>query len=271
MLATAPKEKTSPQTTSARSVPSKDSKSPFLFADHLVLDNSPTRDFYIELLRGLAHKNNNVLAVVQGFSSLILMGDNLDENTRENIGQMRNSAQHSSSLSERVLSTGGCGKISPQSIQLSDFLPLADGLRDICSNAGVGFTQNITKGIPPIVGDINRLRDIFVELVKNAAEGAAHDVAGHVQLDVLAPGEASPLSENRVDIFIRNNGPGIPEQRLAEMFLPFETTKGSNHFGIGLTTAGVLAGQMGMRLGIASETDVTTVWVSAPVFDPETL
>jgi len=38
----------------------------FLFADHLVLDESPTRDFYKEMLRGWAHKNNNVLAVVQG-------------------------------------------------------------------------------------------------------------------------------------------------------------------------------------------------------------
>lgn len=259
MLATAPTETTAPHAAA------NDMRSQFIFADHLVLEDSPTRDFYVELLRGLAHKNNNVLAVVQGFSSLIMMNENLDENTRENVQQMRNSAQHSSSLSERVLATGGCAKVSPQPIQLSDFLPLAEGLRDICSEAGVGFTQNITENVPAITGDINRLRDVFVELVSNAAEGAAEDVAGHVQLDVLAPGEATPASENRVDIFIRNNGPGIPEHRLAEMFLPFVTTKGSQHFGIGLTTAGVLAGQMGMRLGIASETDVTTVWISAPV------
>ena len=248
-------------------VANADMRSQYLFADHLVLDESPTRDFYIELLRGLAHKNNNVLAVVQGFSSLIMMNDNLDENTRENIQQMRDSAQHSSSLSERILATGGCASISPQSIQLADFLPLMDSLKDICETAGVGLTMNISDGVPPIVGDINRLKDIFVELVSNAAEAAQEDIAGHVQLDVLGPGEATPASENRVDVFLRNNGAFIKEHRLAEMFIPFTTTKGSNHFGIGLTTAGVLAGQMKMRLGIASEEDVTTAWLSSPVSD----
>lgn len=240
-------------------------KSQFLFADHLVLDESPTRDFYVELLRGLAHKNNNVLAVVQGFSSLIMMNQNLDENTRENVQQMRDSAQHSSSLSERVLATGGCASITPQPIQLGDFLPLMDSLKDLCKDAGVEFTLNLSESAPAIVGDINRLKDVFVELVSNAAEAAAEDIAGHVQIDVFGPGEASLPAENRVDIFVRNNGPSIPEHRLAEMFVPFVTTKGSQHFGIGLTTAGVLAGQMSMRLGIASEDNVTTVWLSAPV------
>lgn len=244
-----------------------DLRAQFLFADHLTLDLSPTRDFYMELLRGLAHKNNNVLAVVQGFSSLIMMNDNLDESTRENIQQMRDSAHHSSSLSERILATGGCSKISPQSVQLSDFLPLLDSFRDICESAGVGLTLNLAENVPAVRADINRLKDLLSELVKNAAEGAARDSAGHVQLDLLAPGEASPAHENMIDIFIRNNGPAIPEHKLADMFLPFTTTKGSKHFGLGLTTAGVLAGQMKMRLGIASEEGVTTAWLSAPVAD----
>ena len=254
-----------PLATAEPAAAAADLRSQFLFADHLVLDQSPTRDFYKELLRGLAHKNNNVLAVVQGFSSLIMMNDNLDENTRENIQQMRDSAHHSSSLSERVLATGGCANISPQPIQLGDFLPLLDSLRDICQKKGVGFTMNIAEELPAIHADINRLRDIFVELMSNAAEAAEKDPAGHVQLDVLAVGEATPASEGRVDIFLRNNGPSIPEHRLHEMFVPFVSTKGSKHFGIGLTTAGVLAGQMGIRLGIASEEGVTTVWISAPI------
>ena len=33
----------------------------FLFADHLLLDDSPTRDFYKELLRGLAAESDSLL------------------------------------------------------------------------------------------------------------------------------------------------------------------------------------------------------------------
>tara|TARA_R110002096_G_scaffold362892_5_gene556041 strand:+ start:694 stop:1455 length:762 start_codon:yes stop_codon:yes gene_type:complete len=240
-------------------------RSQFLFADHLVLDESPTRDFYKELLRGLAHKNNNVLAVVQGFSSLILMND-LDDNTRENIEQMRSSSQHSSSLSERILTAGGCARISPQSLNLADFFPLMDGnLRSICEGHEVGFTLNVAEGLSPITADTSRLKEVLVELIKNGAEAAASESAGHVQLDVLASGVLSPESEERVDIVIRNNGPTIKEERLPEIYKPFYSTKGSEYFGIGLTTAGVLSGQMKMRLGIASGDGITTAWLSAPI------
>lgn len=240
----------------------------FLFADHLVLDESPTRDFYKELLRGLAHKNNNVLAVVQGFSSLILMSDDLDENTRENVQQMRDSSQHSSSLSDRILTAGGCSRISLQSLQLNDFLPLMDAnLRGVCESKGVAFTMTVSPMAPPISADTSRLKEILVELIKNAAEAAMKAPIGLVELDVLAPGEFTPASERRVDIVIRNNGTVIAEERLAEVFKPFYSTKGSQHFGIGLTTAGVLAGQMKMRLGIASGEGSTTAWLSAPVMN----
>ena len=39
--------------------------------------------FHQELLRGLTHKLNNMLAIIQGFSSLILMSDEQDAATRE--------------------------------------------------------------------------------------------------------------------------------------------------------------------------------------------
>lgn len=238
-----------------------------MFADHLILDESPTRDFYKDLLRGLAHKNNNVLAVVQGFSSLILMNEDLDEGTRENVQQMRDSSQHASTLSgERVLTASGCARITPQPIQLGEYLPLMESsLRDICEQNKVGFTMTLAEDLPSITADTSRFKEMIVELMRNAAEAAGQTAGGLVQLDVVPPGVASPIEDQRVDIIIRNNGPAIPEHRLVEVYKPFYSTKGSHHFGLGLTTAGVLAGQMKMRLGIASADDMTTVWVMAPV------
>jgi len=238
----------------------------FVFADHLILDESPTRDFYKDLLRGLAHKNNNVLAVVQGFSSLILMGDDLDENTRENVQQMRDSSQHASALSgERILTASGCARISGQPIQLAEYLPLMEGsLRQICEKNKVGLTMTLADNLPRINADTSRLKEMLVELMNNAAEAASDAPGGLVQLDVCSPGMVSPVEENRVDIIFRNNGATISEERLTEVFRPFYSTKGSQHYGIGITTAGVLAGQMKMRLGIASFDGMTTVWISAP-------
>lgn len=242
-------------------------KEAFLFADHLVLDDSPTRDFYKELLRGLAHKNNNVLAVVQGFSSLILMEEGLDADTAESVRHMRQAAQSSSDLSERVLTAGGVSRISKQSLRLEDFFPLMEErMRSICEGVGATMSLSVGRGLPPVEADTSRLKELILELIRNAAEAAGTVSMGHVQIEVLGP-KAWYAEEGRprVHLIIRNNGAHIPEDKLAEVFRPFHTTKGSGHFGIGLTSAGVVAGQMGMRLGIASEPQQTTVWLSMPV------
>lgn len=244
-------------------------KESFLFADHLVLDESPTRDFYKELLRGLAHKNNNVLAVVQGFSSLILMEEGLDADTAESVRHMRQAAQSSSDLSERVLTAGGVARISKQSLRLEDFFPLMEErMRSICEAEGAMLSISVARGLTPVEADASRLKELILELIRNAAEAAGTAAVGQVQVEVLGP-RAGLSDEGRpkVHLIIRNNGTHIPEERLADVFRPFVTTKGSGHFGIGLTSAGVVAGQMGMRLGIASEPGQTTVWLSMPMMD----
>lgn len=245
-------------------------KEAFLFADHLVLDDSPTRDFYKELLRGLAHKNNNVLAVVQGFSSLILMEEGLDADTTESVRHMRQAAQHSSDLSERVLTAGGVSRISKQQLKLEDFFPLMEErMRSICEATGAMMSLTLARGLPPVEADTSRFKELILELIRNAAEAAGTVPMGHVQIEVLGPKDWFPDDEGRprVHLIVRNNGAHIPEEKLADVFRPFHTTKGSGHFGIGLTSAGVVAGQMGMRLGIASEPQQTTVWLSMPVME----
>ena len=38
----------------------------FIFADNYRLDESPTRNFYELFLKGLVHKHNNLMGVIQG-------------------------------------------------------------------------------------------------------------------------------------------------------------------------------------------------------------
>ena len=111
--------------------------------------------------------------------------------------------------------------------------------------------------------DAAYLKLALAELVANAAEGAGA-AGGEMAMDVLAPGQATPLEENRIDIFIRNTGSEIPGDQMANIFKPFFTTKESDHYGIGLSIAGVLASQMGMRLGVQSANNTTTFWLSCP-------
>ena len=54
----------------------------YLFPEKIDLENPVLAEFYVTYLRGLTHKLNNLLAVFQGFSSLLMMNDGLDGSAR---------------------------------------------------------------------------------------------------------------------------------------------------------------------------------------------
>ena len=240
-----------------------DQNSDFHFADLLILDESPTRNFYKNLLRGLIHKNNNTLGVIQGFATLISMEEDLNDEMTENIEHMRQSITDSSDLAKIILTAGGCANIDPEPADISVMLPyLEETSKAICEKLGVTLQINQASSLPPVLADTGRFQDLVRELIKNAAEATVESGQGEVVIDVLPPGSISASENKRVDLFVRNTCEDIQANNLKKVFDPFFTTKDNSHYGIGLTTAGVLAGQMGMRLGLRSSEGTTTAWLS---------
>lgn len=236
----------------------------FAFPTNLNLGTETSEGFHPELLRGLTHKLNNLLAVIQGFSSLVLMNEDLDPGVLENVQHIREASVNVSSLSERIRSAGGCAKVSLQPINPGDYLAAIDAsIRDPFTKAGVPFEVEVQPGLPSILVDPSKFKDIMVELVKNAAE-AAQKGNGRALLRVCGPGVVTPAEQRRVDILVSNTGSQIPPDKLQEVFRPFHGSKNSNHLGLGLTIAAMLSHQMNLQLGIGSENNTTTVWLSCP-------
>ena len=185
---------------------------------------------------------------------------------RENIDQMRKSAGQAGELAKVILTAAGCARVNAEPISLNDLLPHIEATaKEKCTAAGVALQFHAASDLPQISADGTRLTELLVELIKNAAEGAATVPGGEVAIDVLPPGEASDASENRVDFFIRNSSPDLSPEQIHQFFEAFHGNKSNDHYGLGLTTAGVLAGQMGMRLGLRSTEGTTTAWLSLPV------
>jgi signal transduction histidine kinase len=236
----------------------------FVFPKNLDLGHEHSEGFHQDLLRGLTHKLNNLLAVIQGFSSLILMTDDLDASVAENMQHIREASAGVSGLSERIRAAGGCAKVSPQSLNLNEYLGMVEtSLAEPFNKAGVSFEMDIQPGLPLVHVDPARLKEILIELLRNAAE-ACQKTGGRAMLKVCGPGVITPASERRVDILVSNTGSQIPQDKLAEVFRPFHGTKNSNHLGLGLTIATMLAHQLKIQVGVASENNTTTFWLSCP-------
>lgn len=221
--------------------------------------------YHQELLRGVTHKLNNLLAIIQGFSSLILMNDDLDEGSKENMQHIKEASVAVSGLSERIRVAGGCAKISPQTLNLADYLTAVEAsLREPFIRAGVPFDIEVPPGLPNVEIDPSKLKDLLLEILRNAAAGAQSG-GGRALMQVSGPGIVTPTQEGRVDILITNTGSTIPQDKLQEIFKPFVSSRSSHHLGLGLTVAAMLARQMNVRLGVHSEEHIVTFWLSLPM------
>ena len=86
---------------------------------------------------------------------------------------------------------------------------------------GVKFALDLPKVPMPVRARANELQQVFVNLLKNAAEAVAEHrgEAGGVVRAVARP------SGDTFEVVVEDNGPGIPPDSLALVFDPFYTTK----------------------------------------------
>ena len=236
----------------------------FVFPTNLQLGHEHSDGFHQELLRGLTHKLNNLLAVIQGFSSLILMTDDLEPGVAENMQHIREASMGVSALSERIRSAGGCAKLTLQPLSLNEYLGVVEGaLLEPFTKNNIQLEADVQQGLPPVQVDPTKFKDILIELLKNAAEAASKS-GGRAMLKIAGPGVITPVEQRRVDILVSNTGSNIAQDKLSEVFRPFHGSKNSNHLGLGLTIAAMLCHQMNLQIGIASENNTTTLWLSCP-------
>jgi len=227
---------------------------------------TPAEEFWYDLHKGLIHKHNNFLAVIQGFASLILMGGEVDGTTKENLEHIKEATQGATAMGERFLTAAGLSRINLQPVQLAEYLPLMEGnLRLPCQRLNVPLQVSVTPGVPAVKADNAKLKDLLLELIQNGAEAvAASGKPGAVALDVLPPGQVPEGRPGFVDIFVRNTG-AIPPEKMQDIFKSFKSTRDGKHLGIGLKIAAMLAAQMGGTLGLKVQQEPTTFWVSLPV------
>ncbi|MGE4553466.1 MAG: ATP-binding protein, partial [Desulfovibrionaceae bacterium] len=95
----------------------------------------------------------------------------------------------------------------------------------------LGFTPG--AGLPArLLGDEGRLRQVLFNLVNNAVKFTEQG-----EVAVAADWEPEPPDRGRLVLTVRDTGPGIPEDRVEEMFEPFTQLDGGltrRHSGTGL-------------------------------------
>jgi PAS domain S-box-containing protein len=120
----------------------------------------------------------------------------------------------------------------------------------------------------PIVVNKGELVQVLSNVIANAIDAMPEAGVLHIQI-----GETTNSQKEGVQIVIRDNGTGIPEEHLSRIFEPFFTTKGTLGTGIGLWVARQLIekqhGQIAISSCIDPENSGTTLFIFIPFADPQ--
>jgi nitrogen fixation/metabolism regulation signal transduction histidine kinase len=179
-----------------------------------------------ELTAGLAHEFRNGLATIHGYSRLIEV-ESLPVKYRPYVEGIRQEAEALGKVVTNFLSFA-----RPENVVLSpvDLGVVARRATDDLRNelpAGISLTVDGTFG--EILGDDVLLRQVFGNLVRNAAD--ACEGAGVVP-DIRIRGWVDGVHHS-CRVSVEDNGPGIPASARERIFQPFFTTRASGT-GLGL-------------------------------------
>lgn len=216
------------------------------------------------LAASVAHEINNPLAIINEKAGLLqdLVSQTANQEHREKIlrslESIVKSVDRCGNVTHRLLGFTRSRESQTESIDLADLLQeVMDFTGKEAAHRNITVETRVAPGIPPILADRGQLQQVFLNLVNNAF--AAVSDGGRIDLAVDSP------RLGWVAVVIRDNGVGIPADKLPYIFEPFFSMKGKFGTGLGLSITYELVQRMGGRINIGSKLgEGTTVTVELP-------
>jgi two-component system sensor histidine kinase AtoS len=205
-----------------------------------------------ELAAGAAHEIRNPLAVIDGFLSLMNQALAEEQKERFHIPLLLKELARINSIIEEMLmlTKPSAPNMKPTSFNeiIDDILPL---IEHTAGNEQVEF--DIQLDANTLFMDSEQMKQVLHNLIRNSIE--AMDGKGKISVYSL-------VKDDICEIYILDNGPGVPEGILKEMFDPFLTSKDSGT-GLGLTIARRILDNHEGKLELVSSNEQGTCFLIA--------
>lgn len=211
------------------------------------------------LSSGIAHEIGNPIGIVLGYLDLLSQENLTDEERLDYIERAQSEIERVNDIIRELLDFARPAKDEKKEVAVHLILEEIVGmLRQQPMMKKIALSSNLTAGRDVVQADPQRLRQVFLNLLINAAdaiklEPTAKD--GYIRIDSRNTADKDGNGQ-RLRIEVEDNGPGIPSDQLNYIFDPFYTTKEPGKgTGLGLSVCFMIMEETGgtLRAEAASE------------------
>lgn len=193
------------------------------------------------MARKVVHEVNNPLGIIKNY--LKILGLKLPERhpAQEDIGIIGKEIDRVFQIIRRLNRFSQPELRTEQSVDVNRVLTEQLKLlrASILTTAGIYDHLSLEPKLPRVAADENSLKQVFLNLIKNAAEVMPNGGNLYIQTQFIRDKrlhlgtEAAPSGV--VEITIKDDGPGIPDDIRSRLFEPFTSSKAGDHRGLGLS------------------------------------
>jgi PAS domain S-box-containing protein len=186
------------------------------------------------LLAGVAHELNNPLSVVLGQAQL-LGETSRDPETKTRAERIGGAADRCSRIVKTFLAMARQTTPERRQVDLNEVVASALEITGYAlRSADIEVTCNCAEKLPAVWADSDQLSQVVMNLIINAEQAMADQVAGRkLRIDT-----GTDAASQAVRLTVRDSGPGITPEVRSRIFDPFFTTKEVGvGTGVGLTVS----------------------------------
>lgn len=224
------------------------------------------------LAGGVAHDFSNVLAVILGYSELLLHDlPASDPRLKESADGIVEAAHRAVGVTRQLLTLSRKKLLRPEVISLNKVVTELGKLLGRAIGERIELVTNLADGLWPVLADSDQLAQVLLNLAVNARD--AMPAGGPLAIETANVELAQPprdltLAPGRyVALAVRDSGIGMTDEVRSRIFEPFFTTKDTGT-GLGLATVYGIVRQAGGGVRVESKVGAgSTFTVFLPVAD----
>ncbi len=185
-----------------------------------------------QLAAGVAHEINNPLGLILGYTQLLIRNESVESQKNEDLKTIEKHTRNCKMIVEALLNFARRTETKKVKIDINQTIEeVIAVIKHHFMLDNISIKKIFNDNIPPITGDNEKLKQVFMNLLMNARQAMPNSGSLTI-ITTFIP------KQKKVCITVKDTGYGIPKNILNKIFDPFFTTKPTGQgTGLGLSVS----------------------------------